>query len=252
MHNVAWTEEECSFLRANHRRIPASQIAQELDRPIGGIWNKAYKLGLSEKHSVEQRTDGEAGGYLIGVLLGDGCLSSQPQFILTVRDRDFAEDFRDALKRSFGFKYVGLRYTERNKCFTVSKSNKDLINFLLTASDPEWILQQEKAFKVGVLKGLWDSEGTIYLVQEEKRSPNYPRVRFGICDYDIANLYRSLLYDVLHIRANILGPYGPSSEYWVQLSGYKKAQIFFEKVGSNIRRKRERFERALKEVGHGS
>jgi len=95
--------------------------------------------------------------YIIGVVLGDGCLY-RPRWLiqLVTKERKFAESFRDALKS------IDLRvYFYRKRYFRVYTLSKSLFQFLdgLTLKDMEELLTSRREWAISFLRGFYESEG---------------------------------------------------------------------------------------------
>lgn len=139
-------------------------------------------------HSVKMHKIGQSAGktwaYLLGVYLGDGCVTdvfhqgrgrTYPVFRLNTIDSDFAEATREALHEFTDYK-VSIH------SHAVSKSSKP--NWSLRCGDPRicealrtetdnkaklpgWIFTADKETKLAFVAGLMDSEG--YVIVKEGR-----------------------------------------------------------------------------------
>lgn len=194
---------------------------------------------------IEVTEDEFSLGYVVGVMLGDGGLTKYTA-CLGVIDRDFAEAFRQALDRAF----IGLNPTltvqsnfrmKDGQIFKVYGNSIIVSNFLAKRKHVDWCEQQTLNTKLGILRGLWDSEGSISL---NSLKNFYPAIRFSVNDSDLIVLYVTLLREVLGVSANVCGPY-QDGQYVAQLCGYEKARRFYEVVKPTIERKRQKFETAL-------
>ncbi len=192
---------------------------------------------------IEVTKDEFSLGYVIGVMLGG---LTKYTACLGVIDRDFAEAFRQALDRAF----IGLNPTltvqsnfrmKGGRIFKVYGNSIIVSDFLAKRKHVDWCKQQTLNTKLGILRGLWDSEGSISL---NSLKNFYPAIRFSVNDSDLIVLYVTLLQEVLGISANVCGPY-QDGQYVVQLCGYEKAKLFYEVVKPTIERKCQKFETAL-------
>jgi len=53
MAGKAWTDDEDEFLRSNYSQLTAKQIANQLGRTAGGVYQRCKSIGLSQERSTE-------------------------------------------------------------------------------------------------------------------------------------------------------------------------------------------------------
>lgn len=145
---------------------------------------------------------GKSYAYLLGVFLGDGCVTKQgdyPVFRLNTIDEDFAEATRLALSE-FTDRPIGIHK------HSVSKSSKP--NYALRCGDPDIcahlvdvtagktkipdaVSGWSKEDKIAFIEGLMDSEG---FVAERKSTPTARRFYMGFksCDVWVPQFVRIL------------------------------------------------------------
>ncbi len=201
---------------------------------------------------IRVHDNAEALGYLVGILLGDGHLR-RSAIVLKVVDKDFAQSFCKALEDVFDGittnvrQYAQEQYTQGH-VFTAYGCSKTAVEFLSQRTNVTWCRKQNVDVKVGILRGLWDSEGSITLSNtRQKTSPYYPIIKFSVASKHLAMLYVQLVWEVLGIQTKTNGPY-TGGMYDVVIRGYDKASLFYRMVNPTIKRKRRRFEKALEVI----
>ena len=132
--------------------------------------------------------------YLLGVVLGDGCLSVNKKkykyvVVLSAKDRDFVESFQKALSKIVG-RIPKIYFDRKRGSWFCSIHNKILFNYLYRSfkEHSELIEKYPEAF----LKGIFDSEGS---VNKRKSSKNSYRWTLAIdnTDIELLNLCKDLL-----------------------------------------------------------
>lgn len=126
-------------------------------------------------HKIGQSA-GKTWAYLLGVFLGDGCVttnSGRPIFRLNTIDADFAEATKDALSSFTNRKVTVCTHA-------VSKSSKPNVSLAcldpaicealttetaFKAKLPEWIFTADKETRLAFIAGLMDSEGYVIVKQ---------------------------------------------------------------------------------------
>lgn len=199
--------------------------------------------------------------YIIGVLLGDGCLSKSKRkisensyshrIILTVTDKDFALKFKEVFENWSGLKPTFFKETgpsqlasrlvyknlkKRKNLHHVVFENKKAYIFLgyFIKKELNKIYSSRKEVKINFLRGLYDSEGSVVY------HSNLGRVMISMTDYKIMRMIRKLLYTSVKIRTKI-GKRGNGmghKDIYFIFFGSKKAIKSFSKIGFCIERKR--------------
>lgn len=161
-------------------------------------------------------------GYIVGVLLGDGYLSKR-YISLHVKDLDFAKFFANQFKQWCNiappiYRYNG--YYEAKIGFTEGCTFlKSLI------SDLSWIDKSDKEVKRMVLKGLWDSEGSV----------NKSFIDFVNTNEEVALLYLKLCTGLgIETTFNKYKKF-----YFVRIFTRENKIKFFNEIGVTVTRKKE-------------
>ncbi len=236
----------------NKCHITAGAISRWIYRS-GKIFQKTIINKLKEGY--EKLTEEKA--YVLGVLCGDGYLSTGYRIGLDVCDLDFAEEFKRCLETTYGIKInIGLqkgRHTNmtpngvgKDKYFVVLTSklaHSDLIQYsdfkTHTWIVPNEILKSENLkIKSSFLRGFFDSEGT-------------PRVKkkgssaIQVCSGNKAS--------ILVIKETLLNDFNiemkveeRDNEFIVLYSErYKDIKNFSDMINFTIKRKKDKLKLAL-------
>lgn len=196
--------------------------------------------------------------YIVGVLMGDGHISTQNLIVLGTVDKEFAEAFRLALGRWLNRKIPELRCYEVGKVkfpdgklhscrpvFIASVGSRPASEFLksLLSMATTWVRTLPVNFQLSWLRGIWDSEGCII---NHRNAGN--RLIFGTIDLELTELYREILKTSCGIEtALVRSPRKPPrSTMWYACSYQKERCIeFFKLVQPTVIRKRVIFERMM-------
>ena len=193
--------------------------------------------------------------YLLGVLMGDGCLAKNSVVLETI-DREFADLFAGCLERQFGRKpsiyrrpggpwlsnlngktYVRRPYLRAELC------SREAVRFLKSIKYAHWVRSLSKPLLTAWLRGMWDSEGCIYQVTQTKLWA----VCFVNTDSVLANLFAEGLLKVARISA--IPHRSKGSALWsIRIWRQDAIVRFFDIVQPTIRRKRRRFELARRRL----
>lgn len=188
-------------------------------------------------------TDNFYFGYIIGVILGDGSLCRFKDrgyericLSLAVKDYEFLLAFRKAIKEVFSkelkiynsyIKYKG----EKRRYFKVCCYDKLICLFLEKyIIDFSWVKNTNINVKRGMLKGLFDSEGSIYKY----------KIIFYNQDEKIIKLFKYLCSE-----------FQINTGKWVThtyISIGKDCKKFYNEIGFTIKRKKLHFENNLREL----
>lgn len=109
-------------------------------------------------------------GYLIGVLIGDGCLTIKNSIQIEMQDVGVLNKIREIFEREFGIKYV-LHFNKTNNCWKIRFTNKTFKSFLLTLglkevkagekSIPKCVWEGNRDMISGFLSGYFDTDGNL-------------------------------------------------------------------------------------------
>ena len=243
---------ELGIVRTNKESAQGRILSQEHKDKI--------KLGMQGKHTGRPTKQLNTGhdritnelAYIIGVLYGDGYIMKVGGVGLETVDEEFADEFGRCLKIQFGLnlnKYYnkkkplkdwrnGKTY-ERNNTYTVRMLSVNLRDFLTKTQTFEFIDRLNHDQKVLFLRGLWDSEGSIY------SSGRVNGVSFTHKTKELCDVYANLVNELCGFRPKIrrnMYSYEIFKAYF-----YKKEYIrkFYDTVNPTIYRKKIKFENIL-------
>jgi len=192
---------------------------------------------------------GKTYAYILGVYLGDGCVTTSGYtsivFRLNTIDKDFAEATAQALQELTGKKpnYREHAVKKGSNNFALSHSCRDLCYDLVVDTDrkhkiPSYVHTWDKQLKIAFIAGLMDSEGFV----AENSNPTNRRYYMGYksCDVWFDDFVRIL--QSVGVKIGKIGIEKPRKE------GYKIPKRFTIKMQSwidsgcyfNIRRKQDR------------
>lgn len=199
------------------------------------------------------QSDGKSFSYLLGVYLGDGCVThiqGYDRFRLNTIDKDFAEATAKAIRKLTGKRckvngpYQDNRYSQSKPQYMLASCDADLCRVLKEETDdkqkiPEWVFTADKDNRLAFIAGLMDSEG---FVAESKRNPTNRRFFMGFKSTDPWVLDFVRLLEKSGIRTGKVRTEKPRKD------GYREPTVFNIKMQSwidagayfNISRKQDR------------
>lgn len=192
--------------------------------------------------------------YILGVLCGDGYISTNNRVGLKVCDEDFADEFRRCLREVYDLspskKFRIIKptnfSTNPKPQYVISLTSKLVVNDLLEYSKsfktkeweiPKEILKSDLKVKSAFLRGLFDSEGTACL-----KKPG--GVYLSICSSNKLSL--SKVKEILKKDFNIdLSVVHYESIMKLKSVGYKNVKNFYNYINFTIKRKRDKLKIGL-------
>lgn len=128
----------------------------------------------------------------IGVCMGDGSITNY-QVTISLNsedDKEYISYVSECVKELFGLK-VKLQKRTKKKCTNIVVSSVELVELLMSyglpkgdkiranLDIPDWILQNRE-YTIACLRGLFDTDGCIYLETHKRKSGvySYPRLSF--------------------------------------------------------------------------
>jgi hypothetical protein len=191
------------------------------------------------------QSDGKSFAYLLGVYLGDGCVTdvwheerqkSYKRFRLNTIDKDFAEATVNAIKDVTGKEYPvcgpyhDKRFPKSAPQHMIGCYDSDLCERLTAETDskrkmPDWIFAADKEIRLAFIAGLMDSEG---FVAERRNYPTNRRYFMGFksCDLWVPEFVK--LLEHTGIRTGDLRTEEPRKAH------YKRPWVFKVKMQSWI------------------
>lgn len=241
-----WTEREEDFLKSNYEDMTAHEIANELDRTFHSVVEKGENLGLSFREVDFDDEPSPNLAYVLGVIEGDGCVfegDNEYRVILSVKDKEFAESFRNALTN------IGLNPLMR----TVANQGKNEIQmYRVQASSKIFVkwyqelnLEYIKKYletdemKKGFIRGFYESEGTLSI---DKRKNRCFSIKIANIDEKLMKFVKNILVE-LEFSPSSLGEKEHNWDdrswlmYHLRVGGSDEAERFLKEIGSVIPRK---------------
>ena len=135
----------------------------------------------------------------------------------------------------------------KNGCFGIQTSKKEVTNFLFgfgfnlgkkthNLKIPNYIRNSQKNMQRAFIKGLFDTDGCLYL-EKIKKYKYYPRIEFGFASKYLVDDLRVLLKNIgLHSTTWISKSYRNlklCTTYKIRVCGNKNVKKFFEEVKPN-------------------
>lgn len=188
--------------------------------------------------------------YLIGAILGDGCLykwKTTTNYIILVGDKNFTHKFATMIPLCTNT--PAKPYIDRHKnIYTVRINNFELFNLCNKARNNTKYLQQiilNNGPKSSILfvEGFFDAEGCVKIIKEKVR--RLPKICLDITNTYLPylDLVRNILHQELKIKArySIQKPSAPNRKTAYHLRIYKKKEVktFLENI-STIKLKKEK------------
>ncbi|MEW6008152.1 MAG: LAGLIDADG family homing endonuclease [Candidatus Omnitrophota bacterium] len=153
----------------------------------------AKAVGFTLRKEIKYPKKSKELAEFMGIMLGDGGLPGNHQLTITFNyrtDREYARYICDILKRLFSVNYF-LRKRRKNNGADIVVSSSNLVDFLseqgLTKGNkirnqidvPHWI-KRRLEFQIACLRGLMDTDGSIYLHKYciSGRNYQYPKICF--------------------------------------------------------------------------
>lgn len=193
--------------------------AEKFKRQVSLTFNEVKKLANLEVNEYgtpftfneDMKEKTEDLGYIIGVIIGDGGIYSNNDsgkwVSLQSKDKEFVCEFGEVLCEWANLEWHGFDSEKTEvSCYgpieidenaadnwKVLKSIASAYDFLLEYQEGNYtvsdLLDTNKEFKLGLLRGLWDSEGSI--------SKEWKRVSFVSTEYKVIELYVRLVEEFI-------------------------------------------------------
>jgi hypothetical protein len=229
-------------------RVLSQEHKDSIRKGLQGKYTGWHTRQLNDGHD---RITNEL-AYIVGVLYGDGYIIKAGGVGLETVDEEFAEEFGRCLKVQFGLslnKYYNKKKPlkdwrngkiyQRNNTYVVRMLSVNLRDFLTKIQTFEFIDKLNRDQKVLFLRGLWDSEGSVY------SSGSVNGVSFTHKTKELCDVYADLVNELCGFRPKIrqnMYSYEIFKAYF-----YKKEYIrkFYYTVNPIIYRKRVKFESIL-------
>ncbi|MFH1209453.1 MAG: LAGLIDADG family homing endonuclease [archaeon] len=191
--------------------------------------------------------------YVIGVAKGDGHTyirrnkhGTSAGIILKVKDKDFAEYFKNTLENWSGIK-TSFHFYPKNYFVTNLSSieaAKIIKNFKINK-----ILVTNKSKKCAFLQGLYDSEGGVIGINLHNRKNAKRWITFSNNNKPLINIVKSILSElnIKHkLKSRVHSGFGSKKiQYELNIYDFNSILKFYKNINFNIARKRNKLEEVL-------
>lgn len=251
-------EEEESLTYENfddNKEYPSSKVVGDRF----GTWNEGLEaagIGTNrELHTIDVTDDmfevSADKAYVMGVLMGDGCVDVANSMVLSVTDKDFAEEYArrfcswtglvwdgfDSDKTQVGCnvqeKYTGENHNDQ---YVVKKGVTEIEAHVRQYKYPnssKSIVDEFGDYKTELLRGLWDSEGYI---------KDDGRVGFSNGHGNTFDIFTDLVTSTIDVNYSELTITEYDRDYRVCLIPHRYTQEFIDAVSPTIQRKIDKFD----------
>lgn len=175
--------------------------------------------------------------YVFGVLCGDGCLSFRKKIkkyyiLLKCKDRDFTEAFVVCLSKVFRRNIKYRWYSKVSQYIVEAYVPKVLVPFFVSYPTgtmswriPDIIRHDNGCLEIAYLKGLFDSEGSVYSKKRTRKVVLSSFNHVGL--YEVKELLERLGFS--RVKVSVKGNN-------LALNSYPDLKLFHEKIGFSIQR----------------
>ena len=220
------------------------------------ITHKKNNTLFNNIKSIKRPQKSERLAELLGILFGDGHLSAYQASITTnaKTDKEHAIFTQKLIAELFRIK-VSLKLRKKMSVVDIIASSRRLVKFLNRAgmpigdkiknnlTVPSWI-KQKKIYKKAFIRGLFDTDGCIYLDKHRIKSKQYKHLGWAITSYA-----SKLVIDVLDILKDLgFSPTNRATQKSVYLRRQEEIHNYFKKIKTNNPKHGNRFIKFIGEV----
>lgn len=182
---------------------------------------------------------------LLGIMVGDGCLSKtgRAHYIYIsghkIDDFEYHNKITRNLFLSLFNKEIKINYRKNENALFIRFSDKNIFYFFNYLEIPigrkynlikiPSICKINKQFFYNLIRGLFDTDGCIIFSKQHKNFHYYPRL-------ELTSKSKSLLFEILS-NLEKLGFYGSISKkgncFRLELPGFKNLDLWLKKIGFN-------------------
>jgi len=176
--------------------------------------------------------------YLAGFIIGDGNLSSGYLIRAVEENRDFIERFSDIFLKVFD-KRPKIYFDKYNNSYVAYIHSKKIWNFLVcefgipagnksrTLRMPKKIMKAEKSVLCAFLSGIFDAEGSVFLMKDSHHKSGYIRIQIKMHNHKfIKEVYEKI--KLLGINPRV---YRYDDFSMIQINGRRECKKFHDMIG---------------------
>lgn len=255
-----WHIIEAAKKGAKVRQSLYGNLGTEDGRRKGGLasWSVNQKLdnGFKKLKAITEPKKSVELAELLGILVGDGHMSEYQVTMSTnaITDRSHASHVKNLFKKLFNLPCTISHRVDKNTLI-ITVSSKQLVQFLhkygMPIGDkiknnlciPQWVLDRE-VFQTAFVRGLFDTDGCIYLDKHIIRGKLYKYLGWTITSYA-----DKLVEDLIVVLENLgFAPTYKVSQKSVFLRRQAEIQKYFREVGTSNKKHLKRFQKFSGEV----
>lgn len=243
---MKWTEEQIKVLEENYSETGSEIEKLMKNRSREAIRTKAKRLGLRKEKKAEEPSgidkSGFSAGYLVGSIIGDGCIKKhEARISFTQKDEDYIDKLIDEFeeltskKPSKYFRQDGYYEISYNSSIWI-KEFKRLIEMVLDGEN------NKEEFKIGYVAGLFDSEGSV------TNNNQSLALRCGMTKKKPMKIYSKYLRSLgikTKFKESKTSYDKQKSLYLVSIYRYSEVKKFGETVPLSIQRKQKKIDKHL-------
>lgn len=183
-----------------------------LDKYRESVGDNRGSSGIVYPNSVYKSSEEKA--YIVGVIMGDaGVYNYNYKHIkLECCDKEFIEEFGEKLSQFLNLRWEGFNSNKtelgcsvrdrdnpnHSKSYIVYKGIASIFDHIVEYQEgKDWndLLTEFEDYRKHILKGLWDSEGSILTPGNNKR-----QIKFSNKEMNVLSLYVGLLHEVVGLK----------------------------------------------------
>ncbi len=249
-----WHIKEAGRLGAYARQERYGDLGTVAGRRKGGlnslITHNKFPTGFVTLKQISFPKESEQLAELLGIFFGDGHLSEYQALVTTnsITDRQHAMFSKRLLGELFNISATVTLKRDENTLNVVACS-KTLVNFLKDKgmpvgnkihnglSVPQWV-QARMEYRIAFLRGLFDTDGSLYVDTHHIREKKYQNLGWTITSYA-----DTLLNDVLTMLENFgFSPTNRSSQKSVFMRKRSDIDRYFRLIGTHNKKHARRYQ----------
>lgn len=249
-----WYAKKAAKLGGRARYALYGNPGTELGRKKGGLISvESHKKLNTDFQTLKKVNLPKHSKYLaeiLGIVFGDGHLSTYQLLITTnsITDLEHANYVKKILEDVFNTN-VSLKKKRSQNALNIVLSSKTVVSFIhllgmpkgnkldLGLNIPQWV-KENSLYSRYFIRGLFDTDGCIYLDRHRVKTKVYASVGWAITSYST-----TLIHDIKNLLVSFgFNPTNTSKQKSVYLRRKKEIIKYFELIGTSNKKHRDRFE----------